>query len=698
MLQVTKTSIGISFMRASVLFLTVVICYLCSGALGLAQDEFDSWSTGGIENRLKSIYEKRDYSPRRFSAEWWPNSQGYTVDELDSQTGKRLKTHYDSSTGKRLDVKPPGKRNRSRTLISADGSRKIEYRNGDLFVRNLTVGEEIQLTERPAGRDVSYRQAQWSFDGSYIAFIEADQTKVRKRSMLVPSDPSYPGIREQKFARVGEHIGSLRVGIVDREGSDLKWLPIETPSEGYYLGMVDWVENSNELLVERLSRGRDKREFFLASSDGKLKRIFSESDPAWVVASQGKNSGLVWIRDGKEFIVISEKDGWRHAYLYSRQGKEIALLTPGDYDIIEGSAVDEGDGWYYFYASPQNATEKYLYRVPLEGGGLLERITPPDQAGTHSYDFSNNRKYAFHTHSTFDRPPTVELVELPTHRVIKTLESNTRLQQKAATVISRPTEFLQLDIGNDITMDAWMIKPRQFDDTKKYPIFIYVYGEPHAQTVLNEWGAGQSHFLRVVADLGYIVVSIDNRGTPAPKGAAWRRSVFGSLGPISTDDQVKGLRELGRTMPFVDMSRVGIWGWSGGGSNTLNALFRKPSDYHVGIAVVPKPQPHLYNAWFQEIYMGTRESNEAGYQQSAPINFAEGLKGKLLIVTGSGETNTHIQIIEGLVDRLIGLGKKFDYMVYPNRNHGLSEGAGTLVHVRMLIARYLLENLPPGPR
>lgn len=685
-------------MRASFLLLPVAICCLCSGAAGFGQDEFGSWLNGGTEERLKRIYEKGEYSPRRFSAEWWPNSQGYTVDERDSKTGKRIKTHYDSKTGERLDVRQSGKRTRSRDLISSDGNRKIEYRNGNLFVRNLSGGQEIQVTERPAGRDISYRQAHWSFDGNYIAFIEADQTDVRKRTMLVPSDPSYPRIREQKFARVGEHIGSLRVGIVGRDGKNLTWLPIETPTEGYYLGLVEWVYNSNELLIERLSRGRDQREFFLASTDGKLNRIFSESDPAWVVASQGKNSGLVWIRDGKEFIVISEKDGWRHAYLYSREGKEITLLTPGDYDIIERAVVDEEGGWYYFYASPQNGTEKYLHRVSLDGSGVVERITPPDQAGTHSYEFSPNQEYAFHTHSAFDKPPRVELVELPTHRVIKTLETNTRLEQKAAAVISRPTEFLKLDIGDNITMDAWMIKPRQFDDSKKYPVFIYVYGEPHAQTVLNEWGAGQSHFLRVVADLGYIVVSIDNRGTPAPKGAAWRRSVFGSLGPISTDDQVKGLRELGRTKAFVDLSRVGIWGWSGGGSNTLNALFRKPEDYQVGIAVVPKPQPHLYNAWFQEIYMGTKESNEAGYQESAPINFAEGLKGKLLIVTGSGETNTHIQIIEGLIDRLIGLGKKFDYMVYPNRNHGLSEGTGTLVHVRMLIVRYLLENLPPGPR
>jgi dipeptidyl-peptidase-4 len=657
-----------------------------------------AWSVGTTELRLKGIYEKSEFSASRFSGRWLADSSGYSLQQRDPKTGKSKLVHYDVVTGNQMDAKSPLQRVNARQRVSPDGKRQLEFRDGNMFVRELSTGQLSQLTDRPRGRDIGFRESSWRPDGKQVAFIESDQTDVKKRSMLVPSDPSYPGVREQRFARVGEKIGSLRVGIVDPKGDNLKWLPIESPEEGYYLGLVQWAGNSDELLVERLSRSRDTREFFLASVDGTLKRIFHESDPAWVVASQAKNSGLIWVRDGKEFIVISEKDGWRHAYLYSREGKELAILTPGDYDIIDRGTVDESGGWYYFYASPENATEKYLHRVSLDGSGSLERLTPNGQAGTHGYEFSPNCKWAFHTYSTFDKPPIVELVEIPSHRVVQELENNDQLRKKATTVISRTTDFIKLDIGSGVTMDAWMIKPREFDESKKYPIFVYVYGEPHAQTVLNEWGAGQSHFLRVIADLGYLVVSIDNRGTPAPKGAAWRRSVFGSLGPISTEDQAAGLKELGRMRSYVDLSRVGIWGWSGGGSNTLNALFRKPNDYHVGIAVVPKPQPHLYNAWFQEIYMRTRAANPDGYQRSAPINFADGLQGKLLIVTGSGETNTHIQIIEGLVDRLVELGKAFDYMVYPNRNHGLRDGPGTLVHVRMLIARYLLEHLPPGPK
>ena len=278
------------------------------------------------------------------------------------------------------------------------------------------------------------------------------------------------------------------------------------------------------------------------------------------------------------------------------------------------------------------------------------------------------------------------------------MEDNAKLREKMTQMFPNPTEFVPIDIGDGVVMDSVLTKPSDFDATKKYPVLVYVYGEPYLQTVLDRWSAAQIDFHRVVADMGYLVLSIDNRGTHCPKGAAWRRSVFGSLGPLSTEEQAAGVTKLAEMRSYVDLSRVAIWGWSGGGSNTLNAMFRKPDLYKVGIAVVPKPQPHLYNADFQEIYMRTPAVNPDGYERSAPLNFAEGLQGKLLMITGSGETNTHIQIIEGLVDRLIELGKPFDYMVYPNRDHGLSEGKGSVVHVRLLILRYLIENLPRGPQ
>ena len=683
----------------TILLISMAVCMTIGFDDLHAQSTTDSTWQAEATARLKAIYERSEFRVAKRQGEWLPDSSGYAVRETDPATKKPSAVSYDVRTGQRSEAKlsedTPSNR---RQQLSPDGKLCLELRDQDLFVRDLERGEQTRLTNRSPERDISFRDPKWSPDGKRIAFVEADATDVKFRSVLVPDDPSYPKVDNRRFARVGEVIESLRVGVVNRDGSDLKWLPIEVPKSGGYLGQVEWVGNSEEVLVESLSRFRDKREFLLVSVSGQLKTLFSESNNAWAIPSQSVNSGLTWMRDGKRFIVVSEKDGWRHAYLCSRESHESTLLTPGDYDMIERSIMDEEGGWYYFYASPNNGTQKHLYRVPLDGSGTLELITPNDQPGTHDYEFAPNAKWALHTYSTLDSPPIVELVAIPEHRVVCVLEENSELRTKMKTVISHPTEFLRLDIGEGVSMDAWMIKPKDFDASKKYPVFIYVYGEPHAQTVLDSWGAAQIDFHRVVADFGYLVVSIDNRGTPAPKGAAWRRSIFGSLGPLSTEEQAAGLKELGRTRPYVDLSRVGIWGWSGGGSNTLNAMFRKPDQYHIGIAVVPKPQPHLYNAWFQEIYMRTREVNPNGYERSAPINFAEGLKGKLLMITGSGETNTHIQIIEGLVDRLIELGKPFDYMVYPNRDHGLREGRGSEVHVRMLIIRYLLQHLPAGPK
>jgi dipeptidyl-peptidase-4 len=704
------------------------------------------------EERLRAIFERGEFNAKSFRATWLRDGSGYTVLEPAPGANGRALVSYDAASGKRTvlaspsQLVPPGAieplaiegyvlssddswillqtsrgETRSRAAdfwilertsgtlrrlgagvlnsISPDGRRILYSDQGNLHVYDLRRDRVIALTKDGVVDTVSNGRAVWSPDGKRIAYVQSDASDVRLRAELVPSDPSYPEVRYVRFARVGETIRTLRVGVVDAKGGETSWLSIPAPAEGFYLGQVSWVGNSHELLVEKWSRFRDKREFLIADvRTGAVARIYHESDPAWVIRSGRANAGLEWIRGGRAFLVLSEKDGWRHAYVVSRDGQEQALLTPGASDIIERVMVDETGGWFYYLASPDNATQQYLYRVRLDGTGKAERVTPADQPGTHTYQFSSDPKWALHTYSTFDTPPIVELVQLPEHRTVRVLEDNSELREKVAPLISRPGEFLQLDIGGGVVMDAWMIKPRDFDPSRKYPVFVYVYGEPARHYARDMWSGTREIYHRVIANLGYLVICIDNRGTPAPKGAAWRRAIFPSLGPLSTEEQAAGVQELGRIRPYVDLSRVGIWGWSGGGSNTLNALFRKPDVYHVGIAVAPKPQPHLYNAGFQENYMRTREVNAEGYRRSAPINFAEGLKGDLLIIHGTGETNTHLEITEGLVDRLIELGKQFDYFTYPNRNHGLREGKGTSLHVRMLMVRYLLTHLPPGPR
>ncbi len=680
---------------------TVLLCFLWL-AVAFAPDVQGQDQTAAklrqAAQRIRAIYERGEFREKRFWADWLDDSSGYVVMETPAGSRRGVAVQYDVADGKRtvLNRRTDQRRGRPENR-SPDGERVLYSHQGNLHVHDLKTNQRTALTKNQRTESIHYNPVLWSPDGKRIAFVQSDSSRVRRRAMLSPGDPSYPQVRFDQFARVGEAITELQVGVVDAGGGETKWL-IPASREGHYLGQVHWAGNSQELLVEKLSRFRNEREFLLADvRTGKLKRIFHETDPAWVVASYRKNSGLEWIRDDKAFLVLSEKDGWRRAYVYSRSGKEQAILTPPGVDIIARSVVDETRGWFYYYASPGNATQKYLYRTRLDGTGKPERMTPQDQPGTHDYKFSPDAQWAVHTYSRFDTPPITELVKLADHSVLRILEDNQALQKKMKTSGAPPTEFLQLKI-DDVTVDAWLLKPTDFDPSKKYPLFVYVYGEPHAQTVLDRWGTSHVDFHRMVAELGYLVLSIDNRGTPAPKGAAWRRAVFGSLGPLSTKEQAAAVKELGRQYSYVDLSRVGVWGWSGGGSNTLNALFREPDVFHVGIAVAPKPQPHLYNASFQEIYMETRETNSDGYRRAAAINFAEGLKGDLLIVHGTGETNTHIQITEGLVDRLIELGKQFDYMAYPNRDHDIRAGRGTTVHLRMLMVRYLLEHLPAGGR
>jgi dipeptidyl-peptidase-4 len=463
-----------------------------------------------------------------------------------------------------------------------------------------------------------------------------------------------------------------------------------------YIPRMDWAANSTELVLQHSNRSQNRNDVLLADAqNGAVRQIYSDEDNAWVDVMDD----VRWLNGGREFLLLSERDGWRHEYSISRDGSHVRLVTPGAMDVVEVSAVDESAGWLYFIASPENATQRYLFRSRLDGSGAAERVTPPNTSGTHSYNISPDARFAFHTYSTFDVPPSLELISVPAHRTIRQLEDNAKVRDHASTLTRMPVEFLRVGIGEGVFLDGWMIKPPNFDSQKRYPLLIYVYGEPWGQTVLDSWEDGRTFwhfglFHRVVASAGYIVVSFDNRGTPAPKGRAWRKVVHNALGPVVYDDQAAALRQLERDHPYVDASRVAVWGWSGGGSSTLNLIFRHPDLYQVGMAVAPVPDQRLYDSIYQERYMGLPQENATGYRESAAINFAEGLRGSLLLVHSSGDDNVHFQGSELLMNRLIELNKPFDFMEYPARTHELTEGAKTRLHLHSLLLRYLEEHLP----
>jgi dipeptidyl-peptidase-4 len=290
-------------------------------------------------------------------------------------------------------------------------------------------------------------------------------------------------------------------------------------------------------------------------------------------------------------------------------------------------------------------------------------------------------------------PGQSDLVRLPDHAVVRVFQANTELKAKVGPMLAGRTEMLQVDIGGGVVLDGWLIKPRAFDPSKKYPIVVYVYGEPAGTTVTDSWGGSNRVLLAAVADEGYLVASFDNRGTPSLKGRAWRKVIYGAVGVLASQEQAAALRALAATRPYVDLSRVAVYGWSGGGSMTLNLMFRSPELYKVGVAGAPVPDQTLYDSIYQERYMGLPQQNAEGYRTGSPITYADGLQGKLLVIHGTGDDNVHFQGTQRLLNRLIELNKQFNFMEYPNRRHGISG-----LHIDTLRWEFITQHLPAGGR
>ena len=588
-----------------------------------------------------------------------------------------------------------------------DGSRVAYVRANDIYAERVDDGRIERLTSDGSEttingtsdwvyeEELSVRDGfRWSPDGSRIAYWQFDTTGVSIFTLINNTDTLYPVLTRIAYPKVGTTNSAVRIGVVEVSSKKTRWMKTPGDPRNTYLARMEW-RDASTLAMQQLNRLQNQNDFLVADvRSGEVRQVFRDSAKGWVEIMDT----VPWIAHGAAFLWLSERDGWQHIYRVPRDGGDARLITRFDADVIELSGVDENTGWVYFIASPRNATERYLYRSRLDGSGEPERVTPRDQPGWHAYDVAPHGRFAFHTSSQFDRPPTTDVVDLQDHRSLRALTNVSALAEKLVPVLKRPVEFFSVDIGGGTTLDGWMLKPSTFDASRRYPVVVFVYGEPASQTVTDSWGGNRMLFHRALAEAGYIVLSVDNRGTPAAKGAAWRKIIYGAVGDLSSKDQDAAIRALAAHHPFIDRDRIGIWGWSGGGSNTLNAMFRFPDTYKVGVSVAPVPDQRLYDTIYQERYMGLPSENAEGYRRGSPIHFAEGLKGRLLLVHGTGDDNVHAQGTERLVNRLIELGKSFDVMFYPNRTHAIAEGPGTTAHVYRLIARYFLEHLPPGPR
>ena len=625
---------------------------------------------------------------------WRQNTRGdYWV--LDTSAGTLKKIGGDAPDASLMFAK-----------FSPDGSRVAYVRENNIYVEPLAGGRRVQLTHDGSSTIVNgtsdwvYEEEldlrdgfRWSPDGRRIAYWQFDTSGVGSFALVNNTSGRYPTITMIPYPKVGTTNSAVRVGVVTVDGGETQWMQAPGDPREHYIARVDWVD-STTVAMQQLNRLQNRNDYILADAGrGTVTRAFRDESEAWVdVVDEVR-----WIDGGKSFLWLSERDGWRHIYRVSRGGggtDNARLITSFQADAIDVTGIDEAGGWTYFLASPSNATQQYLYRARLDGSGTPERVTPSNQSGWHSYTLAPGTRLAFHTWSQIDRPPVMEVVELPSHRSLRALTNTTDLNAKLAPILTRPTEFITVDVGGGVTLDGWMIKPASFNASRTYPVIAYVYGEVASQTVRDRWGGSTALFHRALADAGYLVVSFDNRGTPAPKGAEWRKVVYGSLGDLSGKEQAAAMRALAAKYSFVDANRMGIWGWSGGGSSTLHAMFRFSDIYKVGVAVAPVADQELYDTIYQERYMGLPKDNADGYRIASAINFADGLKGKLLIVHGTGDDNVHYQGTERLINKLVELGKPFDMMAYPNRTHAISEGPGTTAHLYHLIARYFAENLP----
>jgi dipeptidyl-peptidase-4 len=418
--------------------------------------------------------------------------------------------------------------------------------------------------------------------------------------------------------------------------------------------------------------------------------IFTDTDAAWLET----NDNIHWLKNNKYFTWESERSGYRHLYRVSRDGKEIIPITKGDFDFIREVGMDVKKGLVYFIASPDNFTQRYLYEAKLFGKGEVKRLSPMDQAGQHSYSMSPTGKWAVHTFSNTETPPVIDMVSFPGHKSVRLITDNAEAKKQYEALGLQPKEFFKARSG-ELLLDGWMIKPVNFDPNKKYPVILDIYGEPASSTVQDVWGGG-SLWHQHLANQGYIVMSIDNRGANTPRGREWRKCIYGEVGTFACEDQARGIQDLGKQYSFIDLSRVGVTGWSGGGSQTLNCMFRYPDVFHTGIAVAFVADQRLYDTIYQERYMNTPQNNPEGYRKGSPIHYAAGLKGNLLLIHGTGDDNVHYQSCEMMVNELIRHGKVFSQISYPMRSHSINERAGTTFHLRKSMVDYWTKNLPAG--
>ena len=580
----------------------------------------------------------------------------------------------------------------------------------NLYKENFKTGEVTQLTFDGNGKIINgtfdwvYEEEfgcrdgfRWSDDGKNIAFWQLDASKIGTFYMINNTDSVYSKVIPIQYPKAGYDPSSCKVGYVEVTNGRITWIPVPGDPVQHYIPAMQWLDD-HRLLIQQLNRKQNELNIYVFDlSDKNLKKIYTETEKTWVdltypdvTAQHWGDNDLPVVDKGKAVLRMTENDGWRHVHKIDIENGEIRNLTPGSYDVASVCRV--ADKKLYLMASPSNTAERYLYSVGMNGKGDTVSVTPAGYDGVSLYNISPNGKFAVHTFTSVNEPGSADLITLPGHRVLRNLMNNEALKKKLAGLQLPKTGFFTVTTRDGLEIPGRMILPAGFDSTKKYPVLFHVYGEPWGQVAVNSW-IGMWNIM--LAQQGYIIIDMDNRGTPCLLGSEWRKSIYGKVGIINSHDQAMAAAEVLK-WDFIDTARVAVWGWSGGGSMTLNLMFRYLEIYKTGMAVAAVTNELIYDNIYQERYMGLPQENMEGYIEGSPVTYAKNLKGNLLLVHGTGDDNVHYQGEEMLINELIKYNKLFSFMPYPNRSHGIYEGKNTRRHLYTLLTRYLNDHCEPG--
>jgi dipeptidyl-peptidase-4 len=570
--------------------------------------------------------------------------------------------------------------------LSTEEIKQLTFDGGDNIINGTFdwVYEE-ELDDRDGFR--------WSPDGKYIAYWQSDTKGTGVFYLINNVDSVYSFPIPLPYPKAGTTNSAVKVGVISATGGETRWFDIPGDPRNNYLARMDFIPNSNEVMIQQLNRKQNTNRVWVGDvATMQLTNPLTDKDEAFLDI----HDNIMWLENEKYFTWTSERDGWLHLYKVSRDGKLMDLITKGEFDVVNITCIDPKGGYVYYVASPDKPTDRYLYRSRIDGKGIAERISPEGMDGQHSYLMSANAKWAIHTFQNVITPPRISLISVQGHKEIRLLVGNEPAKKWFADLGLMPKEFFRVDIG-EVVLDGWMIKPKDFDPSKKYPVIFYIYGEPAGATVQNSWDGGDL-WHQYMAQKGYLVMSIDPRGTKAPRGRDWRKVIYRKVGIVAPKDHAAAVKKIIAVYPFVDAARIGIHGWSGGGQMTLNCMFRFPDLYKTGIAVAFVADQKNYDSIYQERYMDTPQNNPDGYRDGSPITHAYNLQGNLLIMHGTGDDNVHYQSFEMLTNELIKNNKLFSQMSYPMRSHGISERENTTYHVRETMEKFWFSNLPAGGR